>query len=222
MRKDFAQTDPRISEYVQNTFQPEDEVLKEIRERTQKNNMPLIQVGSMDALHLEVLVRMTGARKAVELGTLAGYSGVIIARAMGKQGRLYTFEYNPKHATVARETFEKHGFADQVELFVGPALEQLKKIESQGPFDVVFIDADKNGYPAYLKWAAEHLRVGGVVIGDNTFAFGHIADEKFDDEDLASKVAALREFNKKAATGGRFKATALPTAEGLTVAVKVK
>lgn len=223
MNKDFAiAAQDKISDYVQRVFQPEDSFLADVRKRAEAAGLPPIHVGRMDGLHLEVLVRAFGARKTVEIGTLAGYSGVCLARAMGPAGKLYTFEYEPKHAEVARETFRKASVANQIELFVGPAIENLPKIEAQGPFDLVFIDADKVSYPRYLKWAADHLRVGGVVLGDNTFAWGTIADDRFDDPETEASARALQAFNRDAAQGGRFRSTILPTGEGLTVAVKIR
>ena len=168
--------------------------------------------------------RAFGARKVVEIGTLGGYSAVCLARGMGPQGKLYTFEFEPKHADVARETFAKAGITGQVELFVGPAIQNLPKIQAQGPFDLVFIDADKVSYPQYLAWAAENLRVGGVVLGDNAFAWGGIntapPGERFDDPQEEASVRALQAFNREAAQNGRFRSTILPTGEGLTVAVQ--
>ncbi|MGZ3687319.1 MAG: O-methyltransferase [Bdellovibrionota bacterium] len=224
MQKTFsAEISGKISKYVFETFHPEDAVLAEIRERSTSRGLPEIQVGTMDALHLEVLTRLAGARKVVEIGTLGGYSGVAILRGMGPQGKLWTFEYEPKHAEVARETFAKAGFSGQVELHVGAASENLSKIEKDGPFDLVFVDADKVSYPAYLEWAAQNLRVGGAVLGDNTFAWGMIADERFETSEDEAAVRALRKFNEQAASvRGRFRTTILPTGEGLTVAVKTR
>jgi caffeoyl-CoA O-methyltransferase len=212
----------KIAKYVHELFRPEDSLLAEIRKRSEGEGLPAIHVGQMDGLHLEVLARMSGARKIVEIGTLAGYSGVCLARGMGPQGKLYTFEFEPKHAEVARQTFARAGVSGQIEMFVGPALDNLSKIEGHGPFDLVFIDADKVSYPNYLAWAADHLRVGGVVLGDNTFAWGGIADDRFDDAEEEASVRALQEFNRQAAQGGRFRSTILPTGEGLTVAVKIR
>jgi caffeoyl-CoA O-methyltransferase len=222
MEKLFGMDDPKVAKYAEEVFQPEDEILKEIRLRSEKNDLPMIQVGSMDALHLEVLTKMSGAKLAVEIGTLGGYSGVAICRGLHPEGKLFTFENNPKHAEVAAESFGKAGFADRVEIHVGPALLNLPTISKQGPFDLVFIDADKGNYSNYLKWAAENLRIGGVVIADNTFAWGTIADEKFPDSNAEQPVVALRSFNLLAARGGRFKSTILPTGEGLTIAIKIK
>jgi caffeoyl-CoA O-methyltransferase len=202
--------------YLNRVFRPEDPVLKEARERSLKAGLPEIQVGPLDALHLEVLARAAGARKAVEIGTLGGYSGIALARALGKDGRLHTFELDPKHAEVARESFRKAGVLDRVRIHVGPALERLPECEEDAPFDLVFIDADKENYPAYLSWAADHLRVGGVVLGDNAFAFGEIVDGR------AAGPVAMRKFNEELATGGRFRATMIPTGEGLAMGVKIK
>lgn len=222
MEKVFGQDDPKIAKYVEDVFKPEDSVLREIRQRSLKAGLPEIQVGSIDSLHLEVLARGFGARKIVEIGTLGGYSGVCLCRALPSDGKLYTFEFSPHHAEVAKESFKKAGFSNQVEIFVGPAVETLPSINKQGPFDLVFIDADKQSYPRYFEWAAENLRKGGAILADNTFAWGMIADEKFEDRQDETQVKALREFNHKAATDPRFKSTILPTGEGLTLAVKIK
>jgi len=222
MKKVFGMDDPNVAAYAEEVFQPEDAILKEIRERSDQHKLPAIQIGSMDALHLEVLTRTSGAKKAVEIGTLGGYSGVAICRGLQPGGRLYTFDNNPKHAKVAAESFAKAGFIETAEIHVGPALLNLPLINKHGPFDLVFIDADKANYLNYLNWAAENLRIGGVVLADNTFAWGTIADDKFDDSDTEEPVIALRRFNLQAAQSGRFRSTILPTGEGLTLAVKIK
>jgi predicted O-methyltransferase YrrM len=215
--KDYsARPDVKLTRYLVRVFRPEDPVLQEARERSRKAGLPEIQLGPMDALHLEVLARATGARKAVEIGTLGGYSAIALARAVGEGGRLHTFELDPKHADVARESFGKAGVLDRVRIHVGPALERLRDCEEDAPFDLVFIDADKESYPAYLAWAADHLRVGGVVLGDNAFAFGEIADGR------GIGPAAMRKFNQELAQGGRFRATMIPTGEGLAMGVKLK
>ena len=217
MEKDFGCSNPKIVKYCERLFAPEDAVLKEIRKRSYKKGLPMIQLGKMDNLHVAVLARLCGAKKAVEIGTLGGYSGVNILRGMGKGGKLWTFEYNETHARVAKESFKKAGFKSQVEILLGPALENLSKIEKKGPFDLVFIDADKESYPSYLKWAEKNLKVGGVILGDNTFGFGKIANKTKDEE-----ITALQSFNKTLAQSSRFLSTILPTGEGLTVAVKIK
>jgi caffeoyl-CoA O-methyltransferase len=216
-----ATNSEKIFNYLERTFHPEDKVLRDTRENLVHEGLPAIQVGPMDALTLEVITRAIGARRAVEIGTLGGYSGISIARGLAPEGKLYTFEADTKHARVARAAFEKAGLRQTVEVLVGPALVRLREIDSKGPFDLVFIDADKENYPNYLKWAADHLRVGGVVLGDNTLAWDLIADSRFDDPEDERKVTALQKFNQEAATGGRFRTTLLPTSSGLTFGVKI-
>jgi caffeoyl-CoA O-methyltransferase len=219
--KGFGQADPALGAWAESVYRPEDEVLREIRERSVAAGLPPIQVGRFDALHLEVLARAAGARRGVEIGTLGGYSGVALLRGMGAGGLLHTFELEPARAAVARASFERAGLADRVRIHIGRALEQLPAVEADGPFDLVFVDADKTGYPAYLAWAEEHLRVGGILLADNTFGFGHVAEERPADEP-AEAMAALRAFSERLARGGRFRATMLPTAEGLSLGVKVR
>lgn len=219
--KGFGQGDAALSRWTEELFAPEDAVLREIRERAVAEGLPAIAVGKMDGLHLEVLARACGARKAVEVGTLGGYSGVCLLRGMGEAGVLHTFELLEKNAAVARTSFEKAGFGQRAVIHVGPALENLRSIDALGPFDLCFIDADKQSYPAYLDWAAENLRVGGVVLGDNAFGWGGVAAEDFAGHDPAS-ITALRSFSALLARGGRFRSTMLPTAEGLALGVKVR
>ena len=221
MEKHFAQSDLNISTYVAETFKPEDNILKEVRERSAHSNIPLIQVNDMDGLHIELLIRMSNAKKVVEIGTLAGYSGICIARGLQKGGVLHTIEIDQKHANVAAESFKKADVSHMIKQHVGPAIQILNTIENEGPFDAIFIDADKISYPQYLTWAEQNLKVGGIIIGDNTFAWGHIYENDLKDEELAKSVKALREFNSRVANNPKFRATIFPTGEGLTVAVKI-
>ena len=219
--KGFGQGDPALAAWAEAVYAPEDEVLREIRERSEAAGLPPVQVGRFDGLHLEVLARAAGARRAVEIGTLGGYSGVCLLRGMGPEGILHTFEFDPRHAEVARESFARAGVAGRAVIHVGRALERLRDVEAGGPFDLVFVDADKLGYPDYLAWAEAHLRVGGVVLADNAFGFGHVHEARPSGEP-AEAMAALRRFSERLAGGGRFRATMLPTAEGLSLGVKVR
>jgi caffeoyl-CoA O-methyltransferase len=216
--KGFGATDPRIPPYVASLLEPEDAVLREIRERSTREGLPTIAVGPFDGRHLEVLARMAGAEKIIEIGTLGGYSGVCLARALPPGGRLDTFEVEPKHAGVAAESFRLAGVADRVRIHVGKASEGLAEVEREGPFDLVFVDADKAGYPAYLEWAATNLRVGGAIIADNVFrraAFPLAGDDPRSQD-------GIRRFNESLARSGRFRATMLPLEDGFAVGVKVR
>jgi caffeoyl-CoA O-methyltransferase len=220
--KPFGTSDPDLSRWAERTFAPEDRILAEIRERSVAAGLPAIAVGKMDGLHLEVLTRLCGARKAVEIGTLGGYSGVCILRGMADSNSvLHTFEISEKHAEVARESFRKAGVAAHARVHVGPALQLLPQIEGEGPFDLCFIDADKTGYPAYLAWAEKNLRIGGVVIGDNAFGFGGVVRDDVPGTDREA-VLAIRKFNEELARSGRFRATMIPTSEGLAVGVRIR
>jgi predicted O-methyltransferase YrrM len=219
--KGFGQGDPALGRWAERIFQPEDAVLAEIRARSAREGLPAIAVGRMDGLHLEVLARAGGARRAVEIGTLGGYSGVCLLRGMAPDGFLHTFEIEPAHAEVARVSFENAGLADRVRIHVGPARDRLRDVERDEPFDLVFVDADKTGYPAYLDWAGEHLRVGGLLIADNAFAFGLVHDPASAGADR-ERAEALAAFSERLARGGRFRATMIPTEEGLALGVKVR
>ena len=219
--KGFGQGDAALAAWAESVYRPEDELLREIRERSAAAGLPAIQVGTFDGLHLEVLARAAGARRAVEVGTLGGYSGVCLLRGMGEAGFLHTFELEPRHAEVARASFERAGVASRVRIHLGRAAEKLRAVEAEGPFYLVFLDADKTGYPGYLAWAEDHLRVGGLLLADNTFGFGHVHEARPAGESPEA-MAALRAFNERLARGGRFRATMLPTAEGLSFGVKVR
>lgn len=215
--KGFGATDERIAPYVERVLAPEDDVLREIRQRSTQAGLPAIAVGPFDGRHLEVLARLAGARRIVEIGTLGGYSGTCLARALPPDGVLHTFELEERHARVAAESFRRAGVASRVRLHVGPALKGLRGIQGEGPFDLVFIDADKATYPAYLAWSAEHLRVGGAVIADNVFrraAFPLPGD-------APEAQAGIRSFNETLARSPRFRTTFLPLEDGFAVGVKV-
>jgi caffeoyl-CoA O-methyltransferase len=216
--KGFGATDPRIAPYVASLLEPEDAVLAEIRARSTREGLPTIAVGPFDGRHLEVLARMAGAKRIVEIGTLGGYSGVCLARALPPGGRLDTFEASPKHAGVAAESFRLAGVADRVRIHVGLASERLADVEGEGPFDLVFVDADKAGYPAYLEWAATNLRVGGTVIADNVFRRAAVPVQGDDPR----AIDGIRRFNETLARSGRFRATMLPLEDGFAVGVKVR
>ncbi len=218
MNKQFGNDDPRLSQYVSDRYAPEDDLMREIRERCAGAGLPDIQIAALDARHLEVLARAAGARRAVEIGTLGGYSGVAILRGMLPGGILDTFESEAAHARVAEETFRRAKVADRVRIHLGPALETLRAIEPEAPFDLCFIDADKESYARYLDWAAGHLRPGGLVIADNAFLFGELCDPM---SRPSPALGAMREFHERLARGGEFLATVLPTGEGLAVGVRM-
>jgi len=212
-----GQSDPLVASYLDSVLGPEDAVLAEIRQRSAREGLPEIAVARQDGRHLTALARAAQARKIIEIGTLGGYSGVCLARALPHGGRLDTFEYDAKHAKVAAESFRRAGVEKLVHVHVGRALENLPSIEKHGPFDLVFIDADKISYPDYLHWSIANLRPDGVVLADNVFRAAFGSDANWSQE----SVDALDVFNRELATGGEFVATFLPTVEGLAMGVKI-
>ena len=219
MNKGFGNDDAQVAEWLSRTYAPEDEVLTEIRARSAAAGLPDIQVAALDARHLEVLARAAGARRAVEIGTLGGYSGVSILRGLG--GRASSIR-----STASRATPRWRARASGAPASRGapgstsaPQLEVLPKLVARGPYDLVFIDADKEGYPRYLDWAADNLRPGGLVLLDNAFLFGHLPETPAGER--AASIRAMQAVHEKLARGGRFRATPLPTGEGLAMGVKL-
>jgi predicted O-methyltransferase YrrM len=217
-----ARTWARVDDYFE-VLSPEDEHLRATKAATARAGLPDIAVAPNQGKLLRLLAEMVGARRILELGTLGGYSTLWLARALPSHGTLVTLEIDPAHAEVARASLAAAGVGALVDVVLGPASDTLQRLAADGtePFDLVFIDADKTGYPAYLDWAAEHLRVGGLVLADNTFGFGHVHDPASAGEDAAG-VEALALFADRLANGGRFRATILPTAEGLSLGVKLR
>src|SRR5215472_16034192 len=136
MEKGYGQADPKLAAYVHRTFHLGDPVLEDIQATADREGLPAIQVSAFDGRILELLARSVGARRAVEIGTLAGYSAVNILRGLTEDGLLYTFEYDPKHAKVAKANLDKHGFQKRVRMFVGEASDHLPEIVGDGPFDL--------------------------------------------------------------------------------------
>jgi len=221
MNKQFGNDDPKVASYIARVYALEDDLLRDIRERTARGGLPDIQVAALDARHLEVLSRAMGVRRAVEIGTLGGYSGVSLLRGMRDDGVLDTIEIDPAHAAIAAESFRRAGFADRARIHVGAALDVLPTLRAAGPFDLVFIDADKESYPQYLAWAADNLRQGGAVLGDNAFLFGKLTIEPTPKGDDAVSVLAMRDFHETLAAGKLFRSTVLPTGEGLALGVRL-
>lgn len=217
----YAIENLQVAKYVQEIFQPVDAELQRIIDRTKAANMPEIQLSGMDGRHLEILARLRRPEKIVEIGVLAGYSAVCLLRGAGPRAKLFALEKESSFAEVARASFVDCNVSSQVEIHVGDALGNLGNITEQGPFDMVFIDADKKNYPQYLDWAIANTKSGSVVIGDNTFAFGTIYEQNLENKNSREIAEALRAFNAKIADRDLFTGTIFPTGEGLTVGVRV-
>jgi len=198
-----------VDAYFSETIVGRDSVLEAALKANAAADLPSIDVSPAQGKLLTLIARMVGARKALEIGTLGGYSTICIARALPREGRLLSIEYNDKHAQVARANIARAGLADRVEVRAGAALNILPKIEAEGlgPFDFVFIDADKSNNANYLSWAMRLSRPGTAIVVDNVVRDGRIADAASRDPD----VIGTRRMFEMIAREPRLQATAIQT-----------
>jgi predicted O-methyltransferase YrrM len=207
-----------LSEYITHTFVHEDDALATIRRQTSERGLPEIMIRPEEGAFLQFLVAACAARKVLEIGTLGGYSGSWIARALPKDGRLFTLEVEPKHAQVAEEHFRLAGVADRIDIRLGDAHRSLVDLSGEGPFDFVFIDAEKEGYLDYLDWTLNNLRTGGVLAAHNAFRMGKVIEEDGGDP----RVTIIRQFNERMANNPRLLSTIFPAGDGMTVGVLIR
>jgi caffeoyl-CoA O-methyltransferase len=202
---------PDVLRWLEQTHAAHDAGLQRAFDAPTLHAMPAIQVGPAEGKLLELLVRLSGARRVIEIGTLAGYSAIRLARALPETGQLWSFELDPRHAQIARDNLEAAGLGARARVLEGAAIERLAEIEREGPFDVVFIDADKERYDAYGRWAARNTRPGGLLIGDNAFFFGKLL------EDTAG-ARAMRRFHEEARE--HYETVCIPTPDGLLLGIR--
>ena len=211
-----------LLDFVTGLIGREDDALRAIREDTPKQGLPPISVGPDEGRLLHFLASAAHARRIVEVGTLAGYSACWLARALPADGALHTVEYDARHAAVARANLARAGLSAKVTVHEGTGAKVLPTLEKFGPFDLCFIDADKGGYPAYVRWAVKNLRSGGLVVCDNAYLFGSLHREDLPAADeRAPQAAAMRECLRLLADESLFSSCAMiPTGEGMAVAVR--
>ncbi|HKP52210.1 MAG TPA: O-methyltransferase [Chloroflexia bacterium] len=204
----------RIDDYLEKLFSANDEALQSALEESERNGLPPINVSANEGRLLHILAKLAGAKRILEIGTLGGYSTIWLARALPEGGSLLTLEYSPKHATVARANIERAGLGDKVEVRVGAGLDLLPQIEanSEGPFDLFFIDADKDNYPGYLDWAIKLSRPGSVILSDNLIRNGVVIEPASDDV----VATVISQYNRQLATDPRLESIILPIIRGST------
>jgi predicted O-methyltransferase YrrM len=182
-----------VDDYIVSSLFEADPVLDAVLQANRDQGLPAIDVSAAQGKLLSLLVRIRSAKKVLEIGTLGGYSTIWMARGLPAGGRIVTLELDPHHAKVARSNFERAGVSDQVELRVGPALQSLAALsdENAGPFDLIFIDADKPNNPNYLSWAMKLSRSGTVIVCDNVIRDGAVLDEDGSDANVEGARAAF-------------------------------
>ena len=210
----------KVDDYLSSTFVHADAALAAAIDAGDKAGLPAISVSAPQGKLLHLLARMNGARNILEIGTLAGYSTIWLARAMAPGGRVITLEIDEKHANVARDNFVRAGVDQVVEVRVGSALDTLPGLTKAAPFDFIFIDADKESIPEYFTWALRLSRPGTAILVDNTIREGAVADAASTDP----RVQGVRRFNTMLASEGRVSATAVQTVgskgyDGFTLAL---
>jgi predicted O-methyltransferase YrrM len=210
----------QVDQYIENLFVASDPALDAALAASTAAGLPAIAVSPAQGKLLQVLATAIGARRMLEIGTLGGYSTIWLARALPPDGRLITLELEQKHADVARANVSRAGLSKVVDVRVGRALDQLPSLRSEGPFDLIFIDADKGGYTEYLSWAVTLARPGALIIADNVVRDGKITDAASAD----ANVQGIRRFNDALAKERRVTATEIQTVgvkgyDGLAVIV---
>jgi predicted O-methyltransferase YrrM len=201
-----------VDEYVAGLLAPHDEALEAALRGSDEGGLPQIQVSPSQGKLLQLLAKIQGAKTILEFGTLGGYSTIWLGRALPEDGKLITLESDPEYAEIARINIARAGLGDVVEMRVGPALETLPKLASEGagPFDFTFIDADKAHSPDYFAWALEHSRPGSVIVADNVVRNGTLADSNNEDP----KVQAQRRLHEMLAAELRVSGTTIQTVGG--------
>lgn len=206
--------------YIQKVFAPEDEGLKAIRARLREKGREGVNVSPVEGKILQFLVTAFQCKKVVEVGALYGYSATWIARALPADGKLYTIEKDEYCVEQTKQSLKECGVAERVEVLAGDWSTRLPELNIKGPFDLVFIDANKNGYFEILNWAMANVRKGGLIVGDNTLLFG-AAKHDVKPEDVSTEAwVAMRTFNQTLSDPSRFVSIMLPTSEGMTLAIK--
>jgi caffeoyl-CoA O-methyltransferase len=211
-----------VDQYISHLLAPSDDALLATEQSIIETGIPQISVSPNQGKFLQVLAQLCRAEKILELGTLGGYSTIWMARALPDGGKLISLEVDPSHASVARKNIDRAGLSGKVDIRVGRAIELLPELHQsgEGPFDMIFIDADKPPYAEYFEWALRLSRSGTLIVADNVIREGRVLDPGDDDE----RVRGVQRFNQLLALTKEVSATILQTVgakeyDGMAVAV---
>jgi caffeoyl-CoA O-methyltransferase len=209
---------PDLDAYLTAHSTPPEPVLAELADETAARfpDQASLQIGPVQGMFMTLITRLTGARRAVEVGTFTGYSSICLARGLGDDGQLLCCDVSEEWTTVARAFWEKAGLSDRIELRLGPALGTLRALPPGETFDVAFIDADKDGYIGYWEEIVPRTRSGGMILVDNTLSHGRVTAASAQ----PAAVQAIRDFNDHALADSRVELVLLPVGDGLTLARK--
>ncbi len=198
-----------VDRYFGDLLAPEDKELSAILAANRDAGLPSIDVPALLGKFLDLLVRISGAQRVLEIGTLGAYSTIWLARALPANGQVVTLEIDPRHAEIARANLKAAGVLDRVEILIAPALDSLRTIHAGGatPFDLVFIDADKKSMPEYLDWSLKLSRPGTIIVADNVVRDGKVIEPDNPDEN----IQGVRRMTELIAANPRLRATAIQT-----------
>ncbi|WP_456310445.1 O-methyltransferase [Serratia proteamaculans] len=197
----------QVDQYLVEQLVPQDAALLAALENNQAAGLPAIDVAPNQGKLLNLLAKMVGAKRILEIGTLGGYSTLWLARALPDDGKVITLEYEAHHAEIAAQNIRRAGLESKVTIRVGAALDTLPTLADAAPFDMIFIDADKRNNPAYLEWAIQYSRSGTLIIGDNVVRNGQVADGDTSDWN----IQGVRDFLSQMGSDPRLDATAIQT-----------
>jgi caffeoyl-CoA O-methyltransferase len=213
----FTSLDEDLHAYLVAHGARQDDVLRRLAAETEElGDVAVMQIAPDQGAFLTLLARAIGARRALELGTFTGYSAICIARGLGEGGRLITCDVSERWTAIARRYFREAGVGERIDLRLGPAVETVRSLPAEDRFDLAFIDADKEGYPAYYEEVLGRLRPGGLVMLDNVLRGGAVLDA----EDDSPSNVAIRELNERIASDERVDVAMLGVADGITLALK--
>ncbi|MBV6634004.1 MAG: O-methyltransferase [Alphaproteobacteria bacterium] len=199
-----------VDAYLEETFLGQDSVLDQVLESSQAAGMPDIQVSALQGRFLMLMARLTGAERILEIGTLAGYSTIWLARGLKPGGQVTTLELRQNQVELSEKHFEIAGVVDRIRCVQGEAVRTLPRLADEPPFDLIFIDADKPNYPAYLDWSIKLARPGALIITDNVVRAGNVLDPDGAPNQIEQDNAhAVRDFNALLAKDDRVEAVAM-------------
>ncbi len=217
----MAREQTKEQQYLNDTFGIIDPDLEKIRERLKAGKADFMSVSPFEAKLLQFLIRTFKVEKIVEIGALFGYSAVAMAKALPASGKIYSIEKSEQNYKELLITDDAVDCREQIDFILGDALVELADLQDQGPFDMVFIDANKGAYVEYLNWAEKNVKKGGLIVGDNTFLFGGVYGESRDPQMGPKQVQVMQEFNRRLADPVKYNSILIPTFEGMTVAQKM-
>ena len=209
-----------VDQYISQLFHDEDDCLKATEQSIIESGIPQISISPNQGKFLQLLAKLCNAKKMLEMGTLGGYSTIWMARALPENGKLVTLEIDRKHAEVAQQNFNRCGLATKIDIRLGKAIDILPQLEGEGPFDMIFIDADKPPYTEYFQWALKLSRPGTLIIADNVIREGKVLLKESPDE----MVAGVKRFNEYLANCTEVTATIFQTVgakehDGMAIAI---